>query len=192
MNKALYYRYITYGLYFGMAISSRFLLDFFYADNTIMNILYWLLLFLMFSALTAWVGKYKEQVPDKKLTFKTVNKLTFIIFLTASLFSSAVKYVVFVYISPIKYKLLSSLASQLYNQTAETIAKNTSLSISPEVLQMQQWQFSEWGMALMQGISNMVWGFFAALMVWSVYRNEQKFNNTLPSADSKNKNQGIV
>ncbi len=171
-------QFIFYGLLFGMAISSRFLLTFFYGGSIWADIAGWVLLFCMLSALLGWVGKYRETLEEKKVTRKIVRKLVFVVFLTASIFSSIIKYIVFTCISPTRFQILLNSSAQLAAEQMKMLQEQSvQLPAWAETMQAEQWQFTDWGLALTWGIWNLLLGYFAMNIVWSMYKAEQKVDN---------------
>jgi len=68
MNIELQRRTITHGAFIGLAISSRFLLNF--QEGVWAEILSFVLLFSMYSALIMWIREYQKTLPENKISLK--------------------------------------------------------------------------------------------------------------------------
>lgn len=105
MNTELTHKKIQYGLFLGLAISSRFLLSF-NTQETWTHVLDFILLFGMYSALIMWVKEYQKTLPDKKISFKQVLSFSVQIFLVGAVVSSIFKYIYFEFIKPQEFAII--------------------------------------------------------------------------------------
>lgn len=154
------------GIFFGMAISSRFLLNF--HTGLFSQILSFLLLFMMLSALIYWARKYRETLPDKKITQKILCRFLMIVFLIGAIFSSVVKYIYFEYIKSDEFQYLVTQAMNMMI-TEQSEYKG-------EIEQSMQYVIPA-NFAIITGVGNLILGFITYFIIWPIFKNEQEFSN---------------
>jgi len=113
MNIELQRRTITHGAFIGLAISSRFLLNF--QEGVWAEILSFVLLFSMYSALIMWIREYQKTLPENKISLKQVVSFSVKVFLIGAIISSIFKFIFFEYIKPNIFAMLVDQYGQLYN-----------------------------------------------------------------------------
>lgn len=150
-------------MFLGMAISSRFLLNF--REGTFAEILSFVLLFSLFSALVYWLKQYRQLLPDNKLTFKLLISFTFHLFIIAAVFSSIVKFVTFTYFKQLEFQMM-------INETLDFMKKDA--GYSKEMIQQSASYLTPMSFAIMSGILNVIAGLLMGLMVWPLFKKEQE------------------
>lgn len=152
------------GAFLGMAISSRFLLNF--QTGILSNILSFVLLFSLFSAMIYWLKKYRDTLPEKKLSLKLLQSFTFQLFIIASIFSSIVKYVFFTYLKPLEFKMIVSQTMNFMTQEA----------IYPkEMLQQSAAFLTPMNFAFVSALMNLFFGMIMGFILWPLFKKEQEF-----------------
>lgn len=162
MDFELVKKKLLYGIILGMAISSRFLLNF--REGIFYEILSFILLFSLFSALIYWLRQYREFIPDKKLTFGKVVGFSFQLFVIAAVFSSAVKYIFFTYVKPLEFQMI-------LNQTLDFMLKEA--AYPPQLVKQSVDFFTPANFAIMSGLLNVLAGVLMGCIVWPLFRREQ-------------------
>ncbi len=175
MKNELLQKKLTYGIFLGMAISSRFLLNL--NPAVWAQVISMLLLFFLISAVLFWLRQLREFLPGKQFTLKTTVLFTFQLFLIAAVFSSLFKYIYFMYINPAK---LQMLLEQSLNLSKEFFA---GMKLSPEEMNAINTPPSLSSMAL--GISigyiflNSLGGFLLGFMNWFFFKKEQELRKKI-------------
>ncbi len=154
---------LFYGIFLGMAISSRFLLSF--------NLAMWaqvvstLLLFFLISAMFYWLRQLRELIPEKQLTFKTTVLFSFQLFLIAAIFSSFVKYFYFTYVKAWEFQLLvdnSALIMEKELKYPAVLVKESIKYITPVTF------------AVASAIMNTIGGILLGVVNWFFFKKEQE------------------
>lgn len=154
---------LMYGVFLGMAISSRFLLNF--RDGVLAEILSFVLLFSLFSALIYWLRQFRATLPENKLNLKSLQAFTFQLFLVASFFSSIVKFIFFTYIKPLEFQLILN----------QTVSFMTQEAIYPkEIIEQSQLYLTPSNFAIMSGVMNVISGLVMGFVVWPLFKKEQE------------------
>lgn len=155
---------LMYGVFLGMAISSRFLLNF--REGVLSEVLSFILLFSLFSALIYWLKRYRASLPEQKMSLKLLQGFTFQLFLIASFFSSIVKFLFFTYIKPLEFELIVN----------QTISFMSAEKIYPEeMIQQSAMYLTPENFAFISGIMNVVFGLIMGFVVWPLFKKEQEF-----------------
>lgn len=152
------------GLAMGAAISSRFWLNL--QNNGWAAAVSFLVLFLMFTAMTWWLRTYREKMQIAKLTFGEVMRFTFLVFAIGALFSSIVKYYYFSQLKPFYFQALLEEASQMMREMdypKELVAQSKEL-LTPGVY------------ATGSFILNTILGLLMGVVTWPMIRNEQNMH----------------
>lgn len=154
---------LMYGVFLGMAISSRFLLNF--REGILSEILSFFLMFSLFSALIYWLKQFRAILPEKKLSLKSLQGFTFQLFLIASFFSSVVKFIFFTYIKPLEFQLIVN----------QTISFMTQEALYPqEMIEQSQLYLTPENYAIMTGFTNVFFGLIMGFVVWPLFKKEQE------------------
>ncbi len=163
MDIELLKKKLMYGCFLGMAIASRFLLGF--QDGILSEVVSFILLFSMFSAVVYWLRQLRQKQPEKKYIMKKLIAHTFQIFIVAAVFSSIVKYSFFTYIKPYEFKVM----------VEQTMAFMQAESDYPEELLSQSRELLTPAMiSIMSGILNALLGLLMGLIVWPLFKKEQE------------------
>ncbi len=184
---------LTNGLFLGIAISSRFLLDF--QDGALSQVVSFILLFGIYSAMMMWVKAFQKTLPEEKITLKQVISYTFKIFLIGAIASSIFKYIYFQHIKPDIFAALISTYDDAYSETVEKVnelllkakeANNTNdIAVYKEGINQLQWWKSVFINSYFQPFSsliiNLIGGLLLGWFIWPVFKINQQRKNSTPN-----------
>lgn len=106
-----------FGLFFGAAIASRFLLGL--RTDTVSILVSFVVLFLMFWVIPYWFEKYRAIREFKTYKFKIILKFCLLLFLVGAVSSSLVKYYYFEYMRPAMFAEINDMVvAELNNMNA--------------------------------------------------------------------------
>ncbi len=159
---------LLYGIFLGMAISSRFLLSF----NMAMwaQVISTLLLFFLISAMFYWLRQLRELLPEKQLTFKTTVLFSFQLFVVAAIFSSLVKYFYFTHIKAWEFQ-------QLVDNSALIMEKE--LKYPAELVKESIKYITPAAFAVASAIMNSLGGVILGIANWFFFKKEQELRKRM-------------
>jgi hypothetical protein len=105
INRELTKKILVNGSFLGLAFSSGFILNMKTDDSWWITLLYFILIFGIYSATVIWIRDFQQYHPEEKLKLKNVIGYTFKLFLVGSIVASFIKYIYIVYINPNEYAL---------------------------------------------------------------------------------------
>lgn len=153
---------LTNGIAMGAAISSRFWLNL--QNSGWAAAVSFLVLFLMFTAITWWLRIYREKSQTDCLSFGQVMRFTIVVFVIGAIVSSLFKYYYFSQMKPFYFQALLEESAQMMREmdySEEMIFQSKNL-MTPEVY------------AFGSFLVNSILGVLMGLVTWPMIRNEQK------------------
>ena len=106
-----------FGLFFGAAIASRFMLGL--RTDTVSIIVSFVILFLMFWVIPYWFEKYRAIREFKTYKFKIILKFCLLLFFVGAVSSSIVKYYYFEYMRPAMFAEINDMVmAEMKNMNA--------------------------------------------------------------------------
>lgn len=187
MNTEFKQKTLTHGLFLGLAISSRFLLNF--QDGIWAEVLSFILLFAMYSGLIMWLREYQKFLPENKITLKQIISFSFQIFLVGAVVSSIFKFIYFQHIKPSIFATIVSQYDQIHTEFVQKIQgmivqaqkeKKTEdiLILQEGILQLNWWKsvvISSYFQPLFSMITNILGGLLLGFFIWPLFKfNQQK------------------
>lgn len=187
MNTEISQKTLTNGLFLGFAISSRFLLNF--QDGIWSEIVSFILLFGIYSALIMWLKEYQKTLPENKISLKKIIAFTFKTFLIGGIISSLFKFAYFQHLKPDIFATITSQYDQIYseyilkiNQLLEDARKqnkpNDVLILQEGLTQLKWWKsivISSYFEPIMSLFINLLGGLFLGWFIWPIFKiNQQK------------------
>lgn len=172
---------LGYGCILGMAITSRFLLNF--QEGYIAEIISFVILFFLFSGVSYWLRQIRKTLGLDELTFHKVFFLTIQLFIVGAIFSSFMKYAFFEYIKPVQFEQLSAMSAQVLKE-----------SQYPDAMIKQAMQYlTPANYAIFSCISNIMLGALMGLVIWPMVKREQEFRklhkDLFPDEKNEQKNE---
>lgn len=187
MNTEFRQKTLTHGVFLGLAISSRFLLNF--QDGIWAEVLSFILLFAMYSALIMWLREYQKTLPESKITLKKILLFSFQIFLIGSLVSSLFKYIYFQQIKPSIFATIVSQYDQIHTEYVQKVQgmivqaekekkPDDILLLKQGIEQLNWWKsvvISSYFQPLFSFITNVLGGLLLGWFIWPLFKfNQQK------------------
>ena len=189
MNTQSSQKILSHGLFLGLAISSRFLLNF--QDGTWAEVLSFILLFSMYSGLIFWLREYQKSLPDNKISLKQIFGFTFKLFLIGAALSSFIKYCFFAYIKPSEFAIfveqqemkLNLYKEYLHEGLITAVKEKNTIFIDGYKNNIQNFPFlksiaiSIYYLPVVTFFLNLLGGVILSWFVWPLFKyNQQKQN----------------
>ncbi len=89
-----------YGMFFGMFLLFRFVINVFAVNTIVLTLVVLLLTFMIPILAYVFATKYKKSLPDLTISFRQVYMFVFFLFLFASLILAITQFIFYQYISP--------------------------------------------------------------------------------------------
>lgn len=178
---------LTHGLFLGLAISSRFLLNF--QDGVWAEVLSFVLLFAMYSALIMWLREYQKNLPESKITLKQILSFSFQVFLIGAVVSSIFKFIYFQHIKPSIFATIVSQYDQIHTEYVQKVQgmivqaqkenkTDDILMLKQGIEQLNWWKsivISSYFQPLFSMIVNVLGGLLLGWFIWPLFKfNQQK------------------